>query len=258
MTGQVHSVPVTAQRSACVLRTRAAHPRLRGQVLGYCLSRSGSGEPVAHRLLPFAAVVLVADLDTGAAMITGPRDAATVHGRTTWGRTLTAGLTPAGAVALLGVPMRDLAGLHVPLADVLGRARAAELAEAGRLGRLDELFSGWQRGSPAVSAAGEAWRRLQLADRRPTAALAGDLGVGRRRLEREFRSEIGLSPGAVARIARFQRAVHQLAGGAPLARAAVASGYADQPHLSRETRAMAGLTPAELRAIVQDAARAAV
>jgi methylphosphotriester-DNA--protein-cysteine methyltransferase len=254
---QVHSVPVVAQRSACVLTGRAAHPRLHGQVLGYCLSRSGSGAPVAHRLLPLAAVVLVADLDSGVAMITGPRGAATTHGHTTWGRSLTVGFTPAGSGALLGVPMRDLAGLTVPLPDVLGPARAAELAEARRFGRLDELFIRWQRGAPVVSAAGEAWRRLQLADRRPTAALAGDLGIGRRRLEREFRGEIGLSPGAVARIARFQRAVYQLAGGAPLARAAVASGYADQPHLSRETRAMAGLTPAELRAIVQDAARAA-
>jgi AraC-like DNA-binding protein len=51
--------------------------------------------------------------------------------------------------------------------------------------------------------------------------------------------------------------VAELAAGASLARAAVTSGYADQPHLNRETRAMAGLTPAELRAIVQDAARAA-
>jgi AraC-like DNA-binding protein len=257
MTGQVHSVPVVAQRSACVLRTRAAHPRLHGQILGYCLSRSGSGEPLAHRLLPLAAVVLVADLDTGVATITGPRGAATTHGHTTWGRGLTVGFTPAGAGALLGVPMRELAGLNVPLSDVLGRARAAELAEAGRFDLLDELFSRWQRESPAASAAGEAWRRLQLADRQPTGALAGELGVGRRRLEREFRREIGLSPGAVARIARFQRAVQQLAGGVPLARAAVASGYADQPHLSRETRAMTGLTPAELRAIVQDAAPAA-
>ena len=284
MTAQVHSVPVVAQRAPCVTCSRAAHPRLRDHVLGYSLSRSGTGQPVEHRLLPLAAVVLVADLDTGVTLVTGPRGEATTHGPTTWGRCVTAGFTPAGAAALLGVPMRDLAGRTVPLDDVLGRNRTDELTEAlsrqrahglpgvlgrdrpagsiGRSGRelsvlLDRLFVRWAADSPVAGPVGEAWRRLQLPARRPVAALAGDLGIGRRRLEREFRAEVGLSPGAVARIARFQRAVTALAAGASLARAAVTSGYADQPHLNRETRAMAGLTPAELRAIVQDAARAA-
>ncbi len=261
MTTLVHSMPVQAQASACVARTRAAHPRLRGAVLGYCLSRSGSGAAVAHRLLPLAAVVLLVDLDTGAALVTGPRGEATTHGHTTWGRGASAGFTPAGTAALLGVPMSDLAGRNVPLADVVGRQRAGELVDRlagpGGFAALDELFT---RRPVAIDTAGavtEAWRRLQLPERRPTARLADDLGIGRRRLERELRREVGLSPGAVARIARFQRALRQLAGRAPLARAAVTSGYADQPHLTREVRAMAGLTPAQLRAIVQDAVPAA-
>ena len=285
MTAQVHSVPVVAQRSACVTRSRAAHPRLRDHVLGYSLSRSGTGSPVAHRLLPLAAVVLVADLDTGVALVTGPRAEATTRGPATWGRCATVGLTPAGAAALLGAPMRDLVDRTVPLDAVLGRNRTVELTGVllgrdrpapllagpggqhpaepndgagpdGPFALLDRVFVRWAADCPAAGPVGAAWRRLQVPPRRPVAALAGDLGIGRRRLEREFRTEVGLAPGAVARIARFQRAVAALAAGATLARAAVTSGYADQPHLSRESRAMAGLTPAELRAIVQDAARA--
>jgi AraC-like DNA-binding protein len=38
-----------------------------------------------------------------------------------------------------------------------------------------------------------------------------------------------------------------LAGEVALGRAAVECGYADQPHLTREVRAMSGCTPAELR-----------
>jgi hypothetical protein len=37
--------------------------------------------------------------------------------------------------------------------------------------------------------------------------------------------------------------------------AAVACGYADQPHFNREMRAMAWITPAKLRAFVQYTAR---
>ncbi|WP_308036520.1 helix-turn-helix domain-containing protein [Actinoplanes sp. DH11] len=84
-------------------------------------------------------------------------------------------------------------------------------------------------------------------------AVAAALGVGRRRLESEFRREIGLTPVAVARIARFQRATNSLAAGTELHRVAADTGYADQPHLTREVRAMSGLTPAVLRATLRSA-----
>jgi hypothetical protein len=51
-----------------------------------------------------------------------------VHQRTFWGHGVSIGLTPLGARALLGVPMRELVGSTARLADLLGHGEA-ELAE---------------------------------------------------------------------------------------------------------------------------------
>ena len=54
-----------------------------------------------------------------------------------------------------------------------------------------------------------------------------------------------MPPKAYARLLRFQRATEALvAGGEPrLAEVAADCGYADQSHLNREFRALAGTTP---------------
>ncbi|MCM4077624.1 helix-turn-helix domain-containing protein [Paractinoplanes hotanensis] len=101
------------------------------------------------------------------------------------------------------------------------------------------------RPDPAVTAA---WWRLRRGDRPRIGVLADELGVGRRRLERGFRQHIGMSPATVARIARFQRVVGRFGAGAAPAEAAAGSGLADQSHLARETRALAGMTPSALAA----------
>jgi AraC-like DNA-binding protein len=122
---------------------------------------------------------------------------------------------------------------------------------------LDSVLGGWaasarrQAHAGARPAVDEAWRQIHRGGAMTVAALSRRLGVGRRGLERGFRDEFGLPPGSVGRIVRFQRAVGLLAGGADLAVAAAESGFADQPHLNRETRALAGTTPGELRAIFQ-------
>jgi AraC-like DNA-binding protein len=95
-----------------------------------------------------------------------------------------------------------------------------------------------------------AWWRLQRGAR--VASVAAALGSTRRGLERDFRREFGISPGAVARIARLQRSLTALLGGASPAAAAAAGDFADQPHLTRTMRDAVGLTPATFRRLVQD------
>lgn len=72
---------------------------------------------------------------------------------------------------------------------------------------------------------------------------AGPLAVSERRLRRRFVQAVGYGPATYLRVSRFQRAV-ALAPHVPgLAALAAAAGYADQAHLSRECRALTGLTP---------------
>jgi AraC-like DNA-binding protein len=71
--------------------------------------------------------------------------------------------------------------------------------------------------------------------------------VGERRLQRAFDRSVGLSPKVLGRVLRLRQAVRRLeSAGRPLSWAGVAAaaGYADQAHLIREFRALAGVTPA--------------
>ena len=170
--------------------------------------------------------------------------------------------TPLGARRCLGLPMDELTNRVVALEDVLG-PRAPLVAErlhdaAGwpeRFALLDAVLMRRLAFGPAP-APEVAWtlRRLAAADGRlAIGALADEVGWSRRHLAARWRRDVGLGPKAVARILRFERALRLVRGGHALADAAYACGYADQPHLNREFRALAGATPREV-AFVQDAA----
>jgi AraC-like DNA-binding protein len=61
-----------------------------------------------------------------------------------------------------------------------------------------------------------------------------------------FRAAVGLAPKHYHRIRRFNAAALSLAAadGCPLSEIAALHGYADQSHLTREFRELAGVTPA--------------
>jgi transcriptional regulator GlxA family with amidase domain len=80
--------------------------------------------------------------------------------------------------------------------------------------------------------------------RLPIAEIAGRVGYTRRHLSERFRLATGLTPKQAARIARFEQARHLLSRPErpATARVAASCGYADQAHLSREWRTLAGCT----------------
>lgn len=77
--------------------------------------------------------------------------------------------------------------------------------------------------------------------------VAREVGWSSRTLERQCTAVFGYGPATLRRILRFRRAVRLWDDGAPSASVAAAAGYADQPHLHREVRDLAGTTLATLR-----------
>ena len=68
------------------------------------------------------------------------------------------------------------------------------------------------------------------------------MGLGARQLHRRSLDAFGYGPKTLARVLRLQRALAFVRAGTPYAQAALAAGCADQAHLARETRELAGLT----------------
>ncbi|GAA1869648.1 AraC family transcriptional regulator [Pseudonocardia alni subsp. carboxydivorans] len=213
---------------------------LRGHVLRYLGYREHAAAPLRRRQPPSAGTALILGLHpltlSGPAVATGSA-AAFVGGLSdTWVLTEFTGpqagvqvdLTPAATYTLLG-----------------GRA-----LPGGTVPRLDELDDPVLASLPARLAAEPTWDRLSAtAGRVGVAELAAETGWSRRHLQSRFRSQVGLTPGTVRRVLRFARAAELVGGGRdPLALVAAECGYADQPHLSREFRALAGISPAAFRA----------
>jgi AraC-like DNA-binding protein len=160
-------------------------------------------------------------------------------------------LSPLGARGLLGVPAGELAGLDLHAADLLGRLGddlQEQLRAAGswsarfrllddRLGRALDLD---RVPPPEVR---RAWHLLCASGGTARIAdVARAVGWSERHLAARFRTEIGLTPKAAARVIRFDRARRMLPGSAG-ALVAATCGYADQSHLVRDFVDFTGLAP---------------
>jgi AraC-like DNA-binding protein len=132
------------------------------------------------------------------------------------------------------------------LVDAIADGRAPEALSVQALCRVLERRARATATPDRLCADAAAW--LLAAPATSLVHLAHRGGLSPRQFERRFLAGVGLTPKTFARIARFQR-VCALLGAAPetLSAAAVACGYYDQSHLSRDARAFAGSTPARLR-----------
>jgi AraC-like DNA-binding protein len=135
-----------------------------------------------------------------------------------------------------------LSGELTPAQAVASRLSAAvpppDPAVAALIARLDAGAARVTEAAAMLSLPGPA-RAIQASGPDP----ARSVTVSERRLRRRFVQAVGYGPATYLRVARFQRAV-ALASRVPgLAALAAAAGYADQAHLSRDCRALTGLTP---------------
>ncbi|MFE7187615.1 helix-turn-helix domain-containing protein [Streptomyces erythrochromogenes] len=173
---------------------------------------------------------------------TGPHPAGEVRAGAVAGIRLTPGTAP----ALLGVPAHALRDLRVQLAD---------LWPAREVRRLTGLVAGYADPRTGLEAlararAAEAGPPDPLAAEvvaglragRAVAAIAAAAGLGERQLHRRSLDAFGYGPRTLGRILRLRRALALADRGLPYAEVAYAAGYADQAHLAREVRALAGTT----------------
>jgi AraC-like DNA-binding protein len=261
---------------------RDAHPGIDGYVERMCGYEEASPAPLCRREAPNGGVTLiiglgqpieikqmsssptphpgritsfVAGLHEGYALVESQRQ----HG-------IQLDLTPLGAYRLFGLPMSEIANSIVPLDDLRGRAMV-ELTErlagtpgwAERFALIDRLLLRWaDEGPEPDGAVSWAWDQLTRTDgRAPVGVLAEEIGWSRRHFANRFRHQVGLAPKPTARVLRFRRAAKVLLAAKPgttITDVAMASGYADHSHMTREFQALAGCSPsAYLKSQLPDA-----
>jgi AraC-like DNA-binding protein len=254
------------------LRARRPAPALRPYVTAYTGYRTPASAPGTHQGVPSGHLTFLLCLDGSVELLRAPDPTrspgtftALVGGLHAVPAVIAQGppqtgldlqLTWRGARALLGVRAGELAGDVVDLAALLGprtgplldRLASAPCWDA-RFALLDEallrLATDGAGGRGVRPEVGYAWDRLTASGGTLRIdELAREVGWSRRHLADRFRTETGLAPKAAARVIRFQRACDRLrrADRPSLAAVAAGCGYADQQHLAREFRDLAGTT----------------
>jgi AraC-like DNA-binding protein len=165
---------------------------------------------------------------------------------------------PGWAAACLGLPASELLNLDVPLADLWGY-EAEHLSEqifhgdapAAVLRRLAAILVARLCAVPAPDPLIPAAIRW-LARHPPGRVyeLRRLSGLSERQLQRRFIAAVGYGPKTFQRIVRLQRLLHLeqpvSAVCRDLSALALSAGYADQAHMCREVRVLAGKTPQTL------------
>lgn len=158
---------------------------------------------------------------------------------------------PGTAPTFLGFPAHEVRDRRVELADLWSAAVVRRLS--ARVNAADDPASGLEE--VALERAGEVSEPpdpllgkvvAALHAGRSVAATADELGLGARQSHRRSLVAFGYGPKTLARVLRLRRALALARDGVAYAETAVRAGYADQAHLARDVRELAGLPLGEL------------
>ena len=161
---------------------------------------------------------------------------------------------PGAATRWLGVPMSELVGRRVRLAEFLG-AKARDIGRTigdppspeARMRVMEAAFARLAaEREPPLSDMGFLYTALATeSGGRGMAIVLDRLDVSPRTLRRRCHTAFGYGPKTLDRILRFQRFLSLARKGrAGLAALAFQAGYSDQAHLTREVRSLSGFSPA--------------
>ncbi|MDG4797326.1 helix-turn-helix domain-containing protein [Micromonospora sp. WMMD1082] len=203
--------------------------------------------PAPTRVLPDGCLDLLWSSRAGL-LVAGPDRTAFLSTSAPGERWVGLRLPPGVGPAVLGVPAVELRDQRVPLGALWGDRAVAALADrAGSDAEavLVEVVAGRLRDAGGPDPLG-ARVAAALAAGATVGATAAEVGLDPRALLRRSRHLFGYGPKTLARILRLRRALALARSGVPLAEVAARTGYADQAHLTRDTRALTGLPPTPL------------
>jgi AraC-like DNA-binding protein len=192
------------------------------------------GPPEPVRVLPDGCMDLMR-MD-GRIMVAGPDTTASVSpraGEPFVGLRFHPGVLP----RLLGVPASELRDHRVQLQDLRGTQSGHSLVD------LAVEFASESARPETAPWSLPLLRHItgRLAAGAAVSVVARDVGWSSRTLQRQCSAVYGYGPAMLRRILRFRRAIRLLDDGLPNVEVASRAGYADQPHLHREVRELAGV-----------------
>jgi AraC-like DNA-binding protein len=194
------------------------------------------------------------------AWLSGPQTGPVVVEQPRWQDVLGVRLHPAGAYALLSMPMREVTGLAVDLSDLVGKSASDVADRCALTASVEERFrivADWIATRARRAAGldrGVAWaldRVTESGGATPMEPLRTQLGLSKTRFVEAFRDQVGPSPKLYARIVRFRRVLAALQLAPPtgrLADVALDASFYDQAHMNAEFRALGGMTPRDFLA----------
>jgi len=212
-----------------------------------------AGQTVHHRVLPDGCADLVW-IGEASAVVAGPATGPVLHPLAPGTEVIGVRLRPGAVAHVLGQPAHELSDRDTPLADVWDEKAAAPLARVTHATSMEAKLASAQAAllrrvadlEPPDRTLNAAIRWLARHPAGRIDDLARALEVGTRRLHRQFTAAVGYGPKTFQRVIRLQRLL-TLAGRDPgrsgLAGLALSAGFADQAHMSREVRALAGVSP---------------
>ncbi|MEU4802806.1 helix-turn-helix domain-containing protein [Actinosynnema sp. NPDC023587] len=209
-----------------------------------CVWERTSDHPSSGRVVPDGRTDIIRYPD-GGLFVAGPDTVGHVT-ELGPGRVVGVRFGPGVGPAALGVPAHVLRDQRVPLAELWDDLAALEDALAGADDPgavLADAARHRLRAAPPDPLAGAIAASVTAA---PVAGLADDLGLSTRQLHRRSLHAFGYGPKTLHRVLRFDRAVKLAWTGVPFAEIAHRTGYADQAHLSREVKDLAGVPLGQL------------
>ncbi|TQF74990.1 helix-turn-helix domain-containing protein [Rhodococcus spelaei] len=143
---------------------------------------------------------------------------------------------------VFGVSADALRDTRLSLDELWPAAVVRRLSDAAEVDPLRAIADEARRRLEGVGRPVETEIAAYLAAGASVSAAATMLGWSDRRLHRKSLSAFGYGPKTLSRVLRFDRALSAARTGTPFARVAAETGYADQAHLAREVRALAGVS----------------